>query len=235
MLVENCDIRTGDDCVAGFDIEDMEVRDCRLNSACSVFRLGGHGLHIHDCIAHGPAEYYFRGCLTPEEKRTGADSRKNGRANTLSFFTYFSDPSVRTRHTPGNILIENCLVENADRFLHFNFSGNERWQSAHPPTDITFRAVIARGLLLPLCAYGAADEPLTLRIENSLLSFREVPPDALRVANYREITLKNVIFDNTGSASIATWGGDGRIARENVLNLAEPLRRAEEAFSVQPI
>lgn len=235
VLVENCDMRTGDDCVAGYDVEDMEVRNCRFNTACSVFRLGGHGIHIHDCVVHGPAEFYFRGSLTKEEKIAGADSQTNGRKNTLSLFTYYADPAVPVRHTPGDILVENCLVENTDRFLHYNFSGNEIWQSVHPLSGITFRSVIAHGLSLPICAYGSPDEPLTLHIENCLLSFRGTPPDVLRAAHYREISLKNVIFGNTGDAPIASYGGDGEIIREDVLHLAGPVRHAEEAFYAQPI
>ena len=54
MLVEDCDIRTGDDCIAGFDNEGLTVRRCRLNSACSDFRIGGHGILVDavwlDCI-----------------------------------------------------------------------------------------------------------------------------------------------------------------------------------------
>ena len=165
----------------------------------------------------------------------GADSQTNGRKNTLSLFTYYADPSVPVRHTPGDILVENCLVENTDRFLHYNFSGNEIWQSVHPLSGITFRSVIARGLSLLICAYGSPDEPLTLHIENCLLSFRETPPDVLRAAHYREISLKNVIFGNTGDAPIASWGSDGEIIREDVLHLAGPVRHAEEAFYAQPI
>ena len=122
----------------------------------------------------------------------------------LSILTYYADFSHVIRHAPGNIVIKNCTAENCDRFLHYNFSGNEIWQSVHPLSGITFRSVIARGLSLLICAYGSPDEPLTLHIENCLLSFRETPPDVLRAAHYREISLKNVIFGNTSDAPIAS-------------------------------
>ena len=49
VLVENCKMYTGDDCVAGFDICGLTVRNCLLNTACSAFRLGGTNVLIEDC------------------------------------------------------------------------------------------------------------------------------------------------------------------------------------------
>ena len=41
VLIEDCQFRTGDDCIAGFANENVVVRNCYLDCACSAFRFGG--------------------------------------------------------------------------------------------------------------------------------------------------------------------------------------------------
>ena len=41
VLVEDCDFRTGDDCIAGFDNRNVTVRNCHFNCACTMLRFGG--------------------------------------------------------------------------------------------------------------------------------------------------------------------------------------------------
>ena len=41
VLIENCEFYTGDDCIAGFANENVVVRNCYLDCACSALRFGG--------------------------------------------------------------------------------------------------------------------------------------------------------------------------------------------------
>ena len=40
---------------------------------------------------------------------------------------YVADYSVPIPDEPGNIVVENCEIYGADKFLHYNFSGTETW------------------------------------------------------------------------------------------------------------
>ena len=51
-LIENCTINSGDDCVAGFDSNDVVVRDCILNTACMPLRMGGNNILVENCISN---------------------------------------------------------------------------------------------------------------------------------------------------------------------------------------
>ena len=41
VWIDSCDFRTGDDCIAGYDAENVVVRNCSLNTSCNSFRFGG--------------------------------------------------------------------------------------------------------------------------------------------------------------------------------------------------
>ena len=56
VAIDHSTMKTGDDCVAGFDNEDVTVRDCDFNTACSAFRFGGRRVLVERCRAHGPGE-----------------------------------------------------------------------------------------------------------------------------------------------------------------------------------
>ena len=40
VWIDSCDFRTGDDCIAGYDAENVVVRNCSLNTSCNSFRFG---------------------------------------------------------------------------------------------------------------------------------------------------------------------------------------------------
>lgn len=234
VTVENCRMYTGDDCVAGFDIYGLHVKNCLFNTACSSFRLGGTDILIEDCSLVGPPEYCFRGSLTEEEKRNGAPSH-TGRKTTLSAFTYYSDFTLRVRHTPGNIVIRNCSFENTERFLHYNFSGNEPWQLGCPLSDITFEGVRAVNVGMSLCAYGDAAHPVTVTLKGCEISFGKNQNEFIRAAYFDSINLENVTVSNVSGAAVRTWGGEGALSFTNVEGAENRIERADVPFSCKPI
>ena len=126
----------------------------------------------------------------------------------LAAYTYYSDFKFEVEHQPGNIVFEDCDIEMADRFLHFNFSGNELWQANRPLDSVTFRNVKAKGISMPLTAYGSADVPFTLRIENTEIGIREGAEltALIHAANCTEIELKNVKLDGfKGDTLVRAW------------------------------
>ena len=239
--IENCEFYTGDDCVAGIDNTDITVKNCLMNTACSAFRMGGAGIRISGCRMYGPAKYLFRGSLTPEEKRSGKPTQETThRYNMLSAFTYYADFSRSIRHRPGDIVMEDCTVENVDRFLHYNFSGNEPWQRNRPLKDITFRNITAEGLRFPLTAYGEQGTPVSLRIENCSFGLADGTEGMsfMHLCHFDDVTLKNIQVHGLINAPLIRRWSDGVPTTENLTwdDSANPfIRDAEFEFNCRPI
>ena len=221
VRISDCGFYTGDDCVAGFANRNVTIRNCELNTACSAFRFGGTNVYVEKCHVFGPARYVFRGSLTKEEKISGAHPKDDSkhRFNMLSLFTYYADHTFSIPVAPGNIIISDCRVENVDRFLHFNYSGNERWQKNRPLEDITFTGIEATGISMPLTAYGDNTARFTLRFTHSSIDFsEEVDVPFMHVANYRLLELSDLRIRRSGSSPlILSWGGDGTFTAEDVV------------------
>lgn len=241
VSIEDCRFHTGDDCVAGFSNVNVLVKGCELNSACSAFRFGGTNMLVENCHMYGPCKYLFRGSLTVEEKKNGIRPSVEGhRCNMLSAFTYYADYSVPIEYQPGNIIIRNCRIDCADRFLHYNFSGNEMWQSNRPLESITFENIHATGISMPFTAYGDASAPLTLKFHDVNVSLRKgfENIDFMHVCNYEKISVKNVKMENfQGSAFIKIWS-EGSIEIENLdcrIPKEKWIAKAQEKFFAEAI
>ena len=211
----NCKLITGDDSIAGFDNINVHVKNCEISSACSAFRYGGYNILVEDCHIYGPCRYPFRGSLPLAEKIVGASSSPKARRNMLSVLTNFVSADLPVRHAAGKIVFKNCRVQNADKFLHLNLSGNEQWQVGHPPKDITFENIKAENISRGLYCYGDGIVPITLHLKNIDYSVgKGYEKDAIfKVAHFDTICLENVRIRNfEGDALIQTWSDQGNIS-----------------------
>lgn len=218
VLMTNCKLITGDDCIAGFDNIDVVIRNCEISSACSAFRYGGYNILVENCNIWGPCPYQFRGSFSYEEKVSGVTVSEKGRNNMLSFWTNFVTDDLPVRKPAGRVLIRNCTVKNTDRMLHLNLSGNESWQRGTPPTDITFENIKAEGILMGLTAYGIESAPMEITLRNVDYSYREGAEEGpmFRVAHCKAINLENVKVRGFGGDSlILTWSEGVKVNTEN--------------------
>lgn len=232
--IRKCTIHSGDDCIAGVLNEGVHVLDCDLSSSCSDFRLGGNGIVIEKCRAHGPCEWPWRYAFPLEAKRDGVDHVPGyKRYNTLSFFTHFGS-ALDTR--PGDVVVRDCTVWNVDKLLHFNRSGNERWQHGPGLGRIEFQNVQVSGLVSPLVAYGVTDTPISIVAKDCGISFREKPEAFLRGANVKEIRFENVTVLGVDAPFFLKWGD--LVPEIEVQNYTGPKPEATAAggaFKCQPI
>ncbi|MBE7011301.1 MAG: hypothetical protein E7415_01345 [Ruminococcaceae bacterium] len=241
VLINNCKLETGDDCIAGFNNNNVVIKNCELSSACSAFRYGGNNVLIENCKVYGPCKYQFRGSFAIEDKVAGALYSENGRNNLLSFYTNFVSDDLPVKIAPGKIVVRNCSVKGADRFLHLNLSGNEPWQRGNAPTDITFESIKAEGIEKGLTAYGNGEPDFSLKLKNIDYTVREGSEKEpfMRVANFEKIELKNVrIYNYKGEALVKSWSEGGEIICENVEYDAEniPVKiNAKETFECNVI
>ena len=243
IKIADCVFYTGDDCVAGVDNAFLTVTRCVMNTACSAFRLGGVHIRISRCKMYGPAKYIFRGSLTKEEKRDGkptAENEDKHRYNMLSAYTYFSDFSRKARYNPGDIVMEDCEATDVDRFLHYNFSGNELWQRNRPLGDITFRRVKADRIRHPLTAYGDEKERVTVTLEDCDFTIADDKAGMafMHACHYEQLVMRRVKVSGLQGAPLILRWSDGTIKADNVSydDAANPfIADADVDFQCRPI
>ncbi len=242
ILMEDCNLETGDDAIAGFGNENVVVRNCEISSACSAFRFGGNNILVEKCRMFAPCKYQFRGSFTMEEKISGVEVSENGRNNMLSFFTYFVTNDLPDNgKIQGNMVVRDCVVENADKMLHINLSGNETWQVGSPPTDITFENIKATGLKGGFTAYGDGKVFYELNLNNIDFSYDKdySAEPFMQVANYGKINFNNVNIEGyNGNAFIKTWSDGGEIIRDGLnceIKEGEFVVKIEEPFQCKRI
>ena len=208
VTIRNCIMKTGDDCIAGFDNTNVLVEDCYLNTACSGFRFAGTDVNIRRCTLKGPAEYGFRGSLSKEDKAAGAPSGKAKRNNMLSFFTYYSDGTHPVRRNAGRIEISDCVSDDTDRLLHYNY-GNEKWQRGKPMTDITFRNVRATRIKMPISLWGDRGVPVRLMLKDCEIGFSVPQEEFIRGAYISAVELENVkVTGGVNGPLVRLWHAD---------------------------
>lgn len=219
ISITDSEFYTGDDSIAGYGNVNVTVKNCELNSSCSAMRFGGTNVLVQNCHIYGPGKYCFRGTMPMEMKKSSAPSlTEGGRNNMLSAFTYYADYSMPIKTQPGNIVICDCTIENADRFLHYNFSGNEVWQQQCPLKNITFENIIAENVAMPLTAFGDSRIKIDLKLSNVKISMRDgcTAAELIHACNYDRIALENVDVINSNAENLITVWSDGKIDIENV-------------------
>ena len=237
VTVRNCDFSCGDDCVAGFDNTDVTVEDCRMNTACSAFRFGGQRVRIRRCEAFGPGVWPIRNSLPMADRIAGNDCLGQGRRNMLSFYTYFADRSHgEVKADQGDVVIEDCIVKDVDRFLHYNFSGNETWQCGRPFRNVVFRRCVATGLRMSLCAYAPEDLPFELAIEDCAFSFARSVPEFVRAANLKSFRVVRTKIRDVDGPLVRYWGEKAPpVETVEVEGLKTEAERATGKFSTRAI
>lgn len=192
IIIENCDFRTGDDCIAGFANENIVIKNCYLDCACSALRYGGTDILIDNCRTHAPSTYGFRGSLSKEEKESSAPTNETHRHTQHTPFLYHCDFPANIKRPQGNIVIQNCVFEQPNSFFRLRFG--QMWCVNRSLVDITFKNCKCVGVSLPIDLYCDKDEPCTLRLEDVEISAREGFEDIafMHADNFKQIYFENV-------------------------------------------
>ena len=195
VLIEGCDINTGDDAVAGFDNHNVTVRNCKLNSACMPLRIGGNNFLVEDCISD-QRNFGPRGALPLEEKIKGSLSDPNGRHECRAVFSYYCDFRADLRKTPEKIVIRNCRFEQTRETMRLEFTGLNRWCRQRALKEITFENCYMGDLYYTGMLWGDAEDKVICRFKNVTFACREgmghVP--LLVVGNCEELSFEDCTF-----------------------------------------
>lgn len=171
-LIEDCLFKTGDDCIAGINIQDMTVRRCILNTSCNLFRMGGVGIHVEDCYAYGPGYYPHRKTIV--KAKNDYLPREEGRHDTIRVVSYFASTNYPFR--PSDIHFKNCLFENLKGMLKYNADVGPLQSGTHWG-ELTLENVRFVDLAEASTPLAPIDDPFTVRMKNVSVSFRESATD----------------------------------------------------------
>ena len=166
-LIEDCQFKTGDDCIAGINIQNLTVRRCVFNTSCNLFRMGGVGIYVEDCYAHGPGYYPHR--KTVVKGKNDELHRTEGRHNLLWLVDYFA--STNYPFTPSDMHFKNCVIENAEGILYYPADSDSLHSGTHI-REFTLENVRFTDLKQNSVVWNTED-PITIRMKNVTYTFAE--------------------------------------------------------------
>ena len=202
VLMEDCVFHTGDDCIAGFDNIDVTVRNCVLESACSIFRFGCRNLLVENCQGGASTSYGFRGSLSREKMRERADTDESCRHNCLTVYLSYSDKRAFIREKSGNTVFRNCSFNAPDTIVNVPYG--HVWCSNGSLNDILFENCSFEGVMTPSNLNGCPDEPIDIAFKNCTISARTGSENVSVIEGevVKSITFDKVSFENYSSPTV---------------------------------
>lgn len=161
-LIEDCLFKTGDDCIAGININRLTVRRCILNTSCNLFRMGGIHIHVEDCHSYGPGYYPHRKTIV--KGKNDYLPRTEGRHNTLMLVEYFASTNY-PYEASMDIVFKNCLFENLKGVLRY-LADHGTLQSGTHLSEISFENVRFENISECSVIEASKEEPLTIKMKN---------------------------------------------------------------------
>lgn len=178
VRIEHCVFHTGDDCIAGINIERMTVRDCEINTSCQAFRCGGNHIHVERCRIWGPGIYPHRMSVVPNR---GTESvrdrsldlpREAGRHNLICVYLHFASARFPAAGPYHDVVFRDCTVDGADDFLNYHANVAPLEAGGHL-TELTLENVVATNLRTASDVHADPEHPLVVTLQNVSATFRE--------------------------------------------------------------
>ncbi len=218
--VHECDFRTGDDCFAGCDNLDFEIRNCQINSSCNGFRLGCEKLVVRDCHLWGPGDY---------------EHKISGRTNLLGAFVHFAPRDRHPQRPSDDWLIENLTIDRAQALYLYDFERGG-WMQGQPARRLHFKNIRATNLTRTTRVVGDTDRQFRLTLENVSLALHEAHHDqpVLDINQFDSLTLREVRLANSGAQAVLNATRGNRLLIEGLTAVPEN-RRPHQLDAVDSI
>ena len=174
--IENCVFKTGDDCIAGINVEDQLVKNCYINTSCNFFRIGGCRITVEDCELRGNGYYPHR--MTIVKSKDEILPREAGRHNTICLVDYFA--SANFPFAPSkDIVFRRCVMDNFDRLLAYR-ANTMYLQAGTRLAEMTLEDVTIEGIgaTAPICTDDV--QPFTLNLRRVKVSGGCTPETLVR-------------------------------------------------------
>ncbi len=236
VLIEECDLNTGDDAIAGFDNHDVTVRNCKLNSSCMPLRIGGNNFLVENCTSTD-RNFGQRLNLSPEKKQMGSISDETCRHECQAVFSYYCDFRADLRKAPENIVIRNCRFEQARELLRLEFTGLNRFCRQRALKEITFENCYIGDLYHTGMLWGDAEDKVICRFKNVTFACREGMEEVpmLALGNFEKLLFEDCTFEGY-TKPVFLVGTDDKENVESVRSGELELRDAtlEECIEAHP-
>lgn len=152
IKISNCHLETGDDCLAGYNMEHLYVDHSYMNTACNVMRIGGSDIVLDQCTFEGPGHYPHLSEKT---------------YYTHSLLKYYAISADRIEKE-GDILIKNSKVEGIPVLLSYQYGSEKLMHCQMPLRSLIFENVEITGL--SKCSYFKGNgEKCILEFRNCIL------------------------------------------------------------------
>lgn len=161
VWVHDCTLKTGDDCIAGFDARNVVVEKCFLNTACNALRLGAANLLVKDCHIVGPGEY---------------PHILEGTRHMHAAIKYYAVKGDTIREDACNWRFVGCSFRNPGRLFNYDYGSEKGYQTERPLVDLHLTDCVATGVSMSSFFKGREDVPGVL--EFTRCSFEYVPDAA---------------------------------------------------------
>ncbi len=167
-LIEDCLFKTGDDCIAGININGLHVNRCIFNTSCNLFRMGGVGIFVENCYSYGPGYYPHR--KTVVKGKNDYLPREEGRHNTLCLVNYFA--SMNYPYEPSEMTFRNCQFDGLESLLRYR-AGQGPLQTGTLFRKMTLENVRVTDLFKSSKTIAPKELPFTLELKNVSYTFRD--------------------------------------------------------------
>ena len=171
-LIEDCLFKTGDDCIAGININGLHVNRCIFNTSCNLFRMGGINILVENCYSYGQGYYPHRKTIV--KGKNDYLPREAGRHTTLCLVNYFA--SMNYPYEPSEMTFRNCQFDGLESVMRYR-SGCGPLQTGTLFRKMTLENVRFTDLLKSSETIAPQELPFTFELKNVSYSFREGAED----------------------------------------------------------
>ncbi|MGM0125259.1 hypothetical protein IGI37_002657 [Enterococcus sp. AZ194] len=200
ITIQNSRFETGDDCLAGYDITNLVVKNCYLNTACNSLRLGGEQIRMIDCTFTGPGRY----------PHLSEDTYY-----THGLFKYYSMDADSLLTNKESIEFENCKINQVGKLFSYDYGKKELMQNNHPLKRIVLKDMTIANITETSIVKGNG-EPIQLTFDQ--VKFTEITATPfLEIDESTSIELINVMF--TEPVTIEQLGKEPLVLEKNVTRL----------------
>ncbi len=191
--VDRADFRTGNDCLAGTDNQNVVVANSHFKTARNAFRLGVRNLHVFGCSFTGPGEF--------PDGITNMDAEP--RHTFGAAFVHFSPSDRNPKHPSDNWLIEDCTMTALYAIYQYDHARGI-WQTGQPAKNIHFKNITASGVLQGLKVRGDEARSLHLTLENVSIALLEshAAQAVIRIADFGSLSISGSTLTNDGSVPV---------------------------------
>ncbi len=177
VTIQHCHLACGDDCFAGYDVADVLIADCLLNTACNVTGLSGQHIQLRDCQLVGPGRYAHLAVGTHE---------------THALAKYYALACDANRPAASDLAYANLQLRNLARLIMYRRGDADLLQDGAALDALSLTDVVVDGL-----AEASVVEGRGQRVALTLTQCRITPPQAaplLVIDDAVDLTISQTVF-----------------------------------------